>query len=236
MLSFIKKGLTNNQLKIIAMVSMLIDHIGEMLFPNVVVLNILGRFAFPIFAYMIAEGARYTKNRMRYLAIIAVMGIIFQVVFFVFKNSLYMGILITFSLSIGLIYCIDALIEKRGALVKIISSLIILAILFFSAGLPLIFKDKDFSVDYTVIGVLLPVAVYYSKNKLLKLISTAIFLFAIALTAIDRINGYVQFFMLLAIPLLFLYNGKRGKINLKYLFYIFYPLHFIVLYGISMIL
>ena len=64
-----KFGLTNNQLKIIAMISMLIDHIGVAMFPNVMILRIIGRLAFPIFAYMIAEGCFYTKNKARYFFI-----------------------------------------------------------------------------------------------------------------------------------------------------------------------
>ena len=73
-------GLTNNKLKIIAMISMLIDHIGVALFPYVEIFRIIGRLAFPIFAYMIAEGCRYTKNRKKYLGIILGMAIVFQLV------------------------------------------------------------------------------------------------------------------------------------------------------------
>ena len=80
-----KFGLTNNQLKIIAMVSMLLDHVGLLFFPNVAIFRILGRIAFPIFAYMIAEGCRYTKNRAKYLGMIAAMAIVFQVVYFVVR-------------------------------------------------------------------------------------------------------------------------------------------------------
>ena len=58
-----KIGLTNNQLKIIAMISMLIDHIGLQMFPDLLIFRIIGRLAFPIFAYMIAEGCFYTKNK-----------------------------------------------------------------------------------------------------------------------------------------------------------------------------
>ena len=96
-------GLTNNQLKIIAMVSMLFDHVGEVLFYNqscYVIFKIIGRLAFPIFAFMIAEGCRYTKNRTRYLLTIAGLGIAFQAVYYVFTQSWYIGILLTFTLSI----------------------------------------------------------------------------------------------------------------------------------------
>ena len=47
--------------------------------------------------------------------------------------------------------------------------------------------------------------------------------------------GGVQYYSLLAIPLLLLYSGKRGKANLKYFFYIFYPVHLAVLQGIAWI-
>ena len=58
--------LSSNALKLIALVSMTVDHIGLILFPQYRVLRIIGRIAFPIFAYMIAEGCRYTSNRIRY--------------------------------------------------------------------------------------------------------------------------------------------------------------------------
>ena len=74
-----KFGLTNNQLKIIAMVSMVLDHVGLLFFSDMIIFRVLGRIAFPIFAYMIAEGCRYTKNRAKYLGIIAGMGTVFQI-------------------------------------------------------------------------------------------------------------------------------------------------------------
>ena len=57
------KFLTGNALKILAALFMTIDHIGVMLFPRVLVLRIIGRLALPIFAFMIAEGCKYTRNK-----------------------------------------------------------------------------------------------------------------------------------------------------------------------------
>ena len=57
-----KIRLNSNQLKLIAAVSMLLDHVGYFLFPTVTVFRILGRLAFPIFAFCISEGCRYTKT------------------------------------------------------------------------------------------------------------------------------------------------------------------------------
>ena len=59
-------GLSGNQLKIIAMLTMLVDHIGVQLFPECIILRIIGRLSLPIFAYMIAEGCLHTRNRPKY--------------------------------------------------------------------------------------------------------------------------------------------------------------------------
>ena len=62
-----KVSFTNNQLKIIAVASMLLDHVGTELFPQVTLLRIIGRLAFPVFSFMIAEGCFYTIDKKKYL-------------------------------------------------------------------------------------------------------------------------------------------------------------------------
>ena len=94
------KRLNGNQLKIIALVTMTIDHVGMYLLPQFVILRIIGRLSMPIFAYMIAEGCRYTKNKKYYLLLTLGVGLICQVVYWIAMQSLYQCILITFSLSI----------------------------------------------------------------------------------------------------------------------------------------
>lgn len=59
------KILNNNQLKIIACIFMLIDYIGFFLYPEIIILRYIGRLAFPLFAFFIAEGAYYTKNKIK---------------------------------------------------------------------------------------------------------------------------------------------------------------------------
>lgn len=223
-------GLSNNQLKIIAMLAMLIDHIGVELLPQYPMLRIIGRLAFPIFAYMIAEGCRYTKNRTRYLLMILGLALGCQTVFFVAENSLYQGILVTFSLSIITVYGVDGFVKRirvSTLAVMLLSLLLVLAALF---AAPVLLKAYGYRVDYGALGVFLPVAVYFSPNKTTKLMSTLI-----VLAIMGYFMGGVQWFALLAIPLLLLYNGKRGRLNLKYLFYIFYPVHLVVIYLIGLI-
>ena len=223
-----KIGLTNNQLKIIAMLSMLIDHIGVAMFPNVMILRIIGRLAFPIFAYMIAEGCFYTKNKARYFFMIFGLGIICQLVFLFFMGSLYQGILMTFSLSIICIYAIDYYLKKREWKSLSLMIFTVFAVAFLSINLPMMLDKTDFEFDYSALGILLPVVIYYSKNKLIKMLFTALILILLS-----EIYFTYQLYSLLAIPLLLLYNGERGKYKLKYLFYIFYPLHLVVVYFLS---
>ena len=92
----IRLELSGNALKIIAMIAMFMDHMGSQLFPSVHWLRAIGRVAFPIFAYMIAEGYTYTRNRLRYWLTIAGLGIICQIAATIATRTLHQGILITF--------------------------------------------------------------------------------------------------------------------------------------------
>ena len=71
-----KPFLSGNALKLLAALFMTIDHVGVLLLPHVIVLRILGRLALPIFAYMIAEGCRYTRNRLRYFGSVFALGVL----------------------------------------------------------------------------------------------------------------------------------------------------------------
>ena len=72
-----KPQLTSNELKLFALVVMTVDHIGALLLPQYSVLRIIGRLAFPIFAYMIAEGCAHTSSRLRYfLTILCLTGML----------------------------------------------------------------------------------------------------------------------------------------------------------------
>lgn len=224
-------GLTGNQLKILAMLFMTVDHIGAYLLPQCGILRIVGRLAMPVFAFMIAEGCRYTKNRVRYLLTIAGFAAVCQAVYLVFQNSLFQCILVTFSLSIVLIYAVDYAFRKKSGLSLFLLCAAFFAVCFICLFLPGELSGTDFRVDYGLFGVLLPVFIYIGRNKAEKLFMAAVGLSALALA------GYrYQWYALLSLPLLALYNGQRGKRKLKYLFYVYYPLHLAVIYGIGLLL
>ena len=105
------------------------------------------------------------------------------------------------------------------------------AALFITVFLPQLLPNTDFAVDYSIWGVLLPVAVYQAHTHRRKLLAAAIVLLFLALGF-----GGVQWLGLAALLPLALYSGTRGTANIKWLFYLYYPLHLVAIYGISLIL
>ena len=99
--------LTGNMLKLLAAFSMLLDHAGLLFFPTDMGFRIAGRLAFPIFAFMIAEGCKYTRNRWRYWGMIAALAAVCQIVYFVAAGDTYLSVLVTFSLAIPVIYVLQ---------------------------------------------------------------------------------------------------------------------------------
>lgn len=224
------KFLTGNQLKLIAMITMTCDHVGLQLLPQLGILRIIGRLSFPIYAYMIAEGCRYTRNRKKHLLSITVLAVLCQIVFFVAEGSLFQSILVTFSLSIGLIYLIDRAKAKRTAGGWIAAILFALLVFFASVVLKQIMPGSlNYGIDYGIWGILLPVAIYYAADDY-KLPVMMVALLPLCLSL-----GGNQWYCYLAVLLLACYSGKRGKANIKNLFYIYYPAHLVVIYLISLL-
>lgn len=226
-----KTGLTGNQLKLIAMAAMTIDHVGLVLLPQYRILRIIGRLAFPIYAYMIAEGCTYTHNKGHYLLRMLGLGLACQVVYYVAMGSLYQCILITFSLSAALIFVMDWTERQRRVPAAAGAAAALLAAGFVCILLPTLLPGTDFAVDYGFFGVCLPVLVWMGRNRGQKLA-----LLTLGLVLVATASRGNQWYSLLTVPLLALYSGKRGKYAIGRLFYIYYPLHLVVIYGIGLLL
>ena len=234
---------SGNALKIIAAVSMLIDHIGVIFFPQIKIFRILGRIALPIFSFMIAEGARYTRNKLRYFLTVFSLAAACQIVYFLYDGDTYMSILVTFSISILTIYVMQFFKEKlfsknASIFIKLCSSALFLATLVLVYVLNTILE-----IDYGFFGCMLPVfaaTLHSPKNcdagfvKKLDVIPVHLVMLSLGMMCLALESGRWQFYSFLAIPFLALYSGKRGKANMKYFFYIFYPLHLLILEGINM--
>lgn len=225
------RGLTGNQLKLIAVITMTIDHLGYALFPQQIWFRVIGRLTFPIYAFMIAEGCVHTRNMKRYLGTMAAVAAVCQIVYFVALDSLYQCVLVTFSMSVAVTALLRRAMEQKSVLAWAEVACGVMLAFFITEVLPGLLRHTDFYVDYGFLGVMLPPMVYLAKGKAQKLWVCAVMLLGLGY----RIGG-VQICALLALPLLAVYNGQRGKWKMKYFFYIYYPLHLVVIHGLELLL
>ena len=238
--------LSGSTLKIIACLFMVIDHVGLTFFPECDIFRILGRLAFPIFAFFIAEGSRYSRNKLRRLSLIFIIGIAFFAFYYIYDGTLYGNIFLTFSVSILLD---NFLYEcKKNALCnsnKVYSALLFVG--FFATLAATYYLYSLIHFEYRFFGMLLPVLINLTNFRgietetVLKKLDNhmaRIFLALIGmiLLSIDGNLGVIQFYCLLSIIPLALYNGKVGCKKMKYAFYVFYPAHLIIIEGIAMLL
>ena len=235
------KILTNNALKIFACVSMLIDHIAIFFFPDVMWIRAMGRIAYPLFAFCLAEGCFYTKNKVKHFALIALLGCVMLVGEYVFAKINDFNIFISFALSIMMIYLIDD-IDKSIRLKKIVISVLsILLLIIIVVGLNIfIYYFPNFDNNYGYFGIMTPVVLYVAKKYLYGTkwcIYVQVLILAI-LIVIRAVSMHlpVIYFALISIPLILMYNDRRGRWKMKYFFYLFYPIHFIILYLIAMLI
>lgn len=219
--------LNGNHLKLIAAFTMLLDHAGILLFPRVQLFRILGRLAYPIFAFMIAEGCRYTRHKWRYFLMVFGLGAGCQLVYYFASGDTYLNILLTFSCSILLIYALQAMHRAENWKKEFLWSVI------FAAGVAAALAlDRFLTIDYGFWGIMVPVLVSFAHVRKSPRWAEVVLL-GLGLVLLGADLKGIQHYALMSIPLLVLYNGQRGKVNMKYFFYIFYPVHLAVLQGIA---
>lgn len=228
-------------LHILAMVFMLCDHLWAMLFPAQEWLTCVGRLAYPIFAFMVAEGYQHTRNLRRYLLRMLAGAILAEIPFnLMYNGSLFypfhQNVLWTFLISLLLI----ALIEKCKSRFKPALSILLavgLAILGYIVGYAAM-------VDYYGVGILMVLTFYFFrkrnwKNRLCQLVCLYIlnvrllggYYYAVPLFGFE-IEVVQQGFALLSLIPIWLYQGKQGFHNkvFQYFCYGFYPVHMLLLY------
>ena len=221
-------GLDATVLKLIGVVTMTIDHIGYILFPNLAVLRIIGRLAYPIFAYLIAEGCTYSRHKAKYFLSVLGTGLLCSVASYGAEHTLYQSIMVTFTCSIGLIFLLERAITQRNHALWAGAFVLTLTTCF------LLFQRRlipGFTTDYGFLGIITPLLVWLGKRKREKILGLTVGLCLIALEM-----GGIQIFSLVAVPLLVLYNGERGKYRWKTFFYLYYPIHLAVIYGIAQLM
>ena len=241
----VKNGLSSNAIKIIAAITMFIDHLGFMLFPQVRILRIIGRLSMPLFAYMIAQGCRYTKNKLKHFLTIFSLAVVLQVVYYVYSREMKLSILFTFSFSILLIYALQYFKETLFDKDKKVYYKILIGIVAVFAVLVVRYICKNVRVDYGFRGCLLPVfaALFHpTKNTNVKLLDCLdthpvhLSAFAVGLIYLVMGSSQIQTYSLLSLVILLFYSGERGKLNMKYFFYVFYPAHLLLLEILKLII
>lgn len=209
--------LSGFQLKCIAILSMALDHTGAVLFPQEIWLRCAGRLAFPIFCFLIVEGFVHTHDVYRYMARLGVFALISEIPYdLAFRGVClefaYQNVFFTLLISIAMmkLLSVTRLWPEKAA------------ILILAMWLAVVLRT-----DYNFRGILLIFMLYvFREQKFLTAAAGGLWNFLYTGT----IQRYGVFS---AVPML-LYNGKPGR-RMKYFFYIFYPAHLLILYGISRI-
>lgn len=206
-------SLSGSALKVIAMLSMTLDHIayyfgidglpGELM-------RSLGRVAFPVFAFLLVEGFVHTRSRKRYLASLLVFALISQVPWFLLNHDRTTNVFFTLALGLMAIWLLDKLGEDEVCGVGITA--------IFMLGALVLRADYDWR------GIVLIVLFALFRNHL-----PLAFLFSLPIMYVYGLVGYFLAFAVIAC-----YNGQRGFIKggkwTKYGFYAYYPVHLMIIW------
>lgn len=170
----------------------------------------IGQSSFPIFAYLSAYGYTLSSNKEKFIKRVLIYGALLQIPLFIVGIS-YINIFVTIGLGLLAVYFIE---NNQHPLVA-----------------PILLFSYFTELDYGIYGILLMIVAYYCKNRVL--------LYGLAIIVMQYLwieYGYFshnQWWSIVAIPLLLLYNGELGYRKMKWFFYVYYPLHVAIIVGIA---
>lgn len=263
------------QIKIIALITMTLDHFSKYQTFTVNrtfndILGIIGRIAAPLFLFMAVEGLRHTRSKPKYIFRLYIAGVIIGIANRIIEKISGTGVLFDNTLPMLFYtalfaFCIEQIIKNRHKIksVCLAGCGLIVPFIFYILNVILqengfaaiwriieIFFPSPLSVSYSILFVIMGVAWYFINNKVIncvilgmlsaacKFIPATVFFAVPTLwlspVFISTFGLFVndQWWMCLAIPFILLYNEEKGY-SLKYLFYIYYPLHVYVLFFIQ---
>lgn len=208
------------QIKVLAVLFMIVDHIGFVFFPQITLFRIIGRLAFPLFALLISEGFIKTSNRRRYFFRLTAFAIISHIPYiYMIRAGGGVGtqLNIFFTLSIGLL-CLILLDKYKNVYLRV-----------FIVGFTLLVA-MGFRFEYGAYGVLLILSSYlFIKSHTKGLFSILFISIFNVFYRIIYLATYLQIFALGAIPFMYIYNGEKGPDGYRNWFYYIYPVHMIVI-------
>lgn len=215
--------MTSAVLKYIAVIAMLIDHIGAFVLENkygtnstlYILSRSIGRIAFPIFAFLLVEGFKKTKNRKKYFINLLIFALLSEIPFDLANKGSLMdfnqqNIFFTLLTNLAMLSVIEGIkIDKTD--LKAITEILI--VILFSL------VSMLFKFDYSFFAPLVVYSYYkFYGNKKMRFLGSELSLYFEAFSLVHISNILIYF-----------YNGKRGRQN-KYFFYFFYPLHLLIIY------
>ena len=229
------RKLNSNHLKMIAIIAMTIDHFADLIYPGfpanpvAIFLHIVGRLTAPIMWFFICEGYHYTRDRKKYALRLFVFAIVshfaycfaFGINFIPFRTGIFNQTSVMYPLFVAvLVLWLQDAEFKIDNFIKHIA----IFILIWSA----------FPADWSCVAVLAILGMYKNRGNLKKqmliMMMWTILYATVSFFFVNRIYGIIQPFVILVYPLLKQYNGERGKAKwTKWLFYIYYPAHLVVL-------
>jgi len=201
----------------IAMITMLIDHIGVVFFPDYIIFRLIGRIAFPLYAYLAVLGYQRTTNFRNYFIRLVILALIAQLPFQLAFNTIGINVIGTLAISIAVIKCIDHFRHKPW----LFGSIVILAALVLDS----------FPFDYGMYGLILMIIYRYLLHKpsiaLLAHLALEIFSLTFYKWGIQSLSVLVTLYLI--------YNQQGVKFldrirAPKWLWRLFYPIHLIILY------
>ena len=223
-------------LKLIAACTMFIDHMGDTLFPGVMWLRCIGRVAFPLFCFLIAEGCVHTHDRKKYALRLFVFAVLSEIPFNLMTgravwNPYDQNVLWTLLLGAAVCWIMDGVLKRRTAPAFVLIG---------AAMVAAFWLLEVFCTDYGGWGMLL-VAMFYGVRRApygqaAKMAAQAV---GLAFFCIGVMGGVtIELWALTALVPIWLYNGQRGFSHkaVQYGFYAFYPLHILILSLIALYL
>lgn len=227
------KRLNGNQLKVIAIIAMTIDHLTWTIMPGysrewwVILFHIIGRLTAPIMWFFIAEGYHYTRNLKKYAGRLFLLAFIshfaynfcFGISFIPFEKSVFNQTGVVWSYAWGLVLLAVSDSEKIKEWQKILITLLVCVITF----------PSDWSCIATMAILYIGTNRGNFKKQMTAMMVWTFFYALVYFFFIDKVYAIIQFGTCLTIPLLRLYNGERGTFKgMGKLFYIYYPAHLVI--------
>lgn len=220
------------QIKLIAIIAMVIDHVGLVFFPELSIFRIIGRLSFPLFAWLIANGLYHTNNPTKYLLRLGIFAFISQIPYGLLHSAIS-----TTDISLNIFFTLTVGLMSIMVIKKIPSKALWLGITFVTSLIAVVTK-----MEYGAVGIFSIVFFYLFFTNFKKLVFSQVLIYLsfyfipIVITVIKNVSlttediaSSIQLCALAALVIIHMYNGKLG-LKAQYLFYTFYPLHLSILW------